>query len=99
MYDSFGAATITLKQAHNTVMFSLCTAAVPAPSDLRFSEVSSDSIEVSWSSPNVPNVADVNKYLVRYEQEAWTEAFRTHCQLAWFWKMELWLPAKNNLEY
>lgn len=39
---------------------------VPAPSDLRFSEVGSDSIEVSWSSPNVPNTANVDKFLVRY---------------------------------
>ncbi|KAM9346885.1 fibronectin-like [Symphorus nematophorus] len=39
---------------------------VPAPTDLGFSQVGSDSFEVTWTSPHVPNSADINNYLVRY---------------------------------
>ncbi|KAM4609164.1 fibronectin-like [Polymixia lowei] len=40
--------------------------AVPAPTDLGFGQVGSDSMEVTWVSPHVPNVADINSYLIRY---------------------------------
>uniref|UniRef100_A0A4W6G6I2 Fibronectin n=1 Tax=Lates calcarifer TaxID=8187 RepID=A0A4W6G6I2_LATCA len=39
---------------------------VPAPTDLRFSQVGPDSIGVSWASPHVPNTADINSFLIRY---------------------------------
>uniref|UniRef100_A0A4W6G6N2 Fibronectin n=1 Tax=Lates calcarifer TaxID=8187 RepID=A0A4W6G6N2_LATCA len=38
---------------------------VPAPTDLRFSQVGPDSIGVSWASPHVPNTADINSFLIR----------------------------------
>nr|XP_020494095.1 fibronectin-like [Labrus bergylta] len=39
---------------------------VPAPTDLGFGQVGPDSIEVTWVSPQVPNAADINSYLIRY---------------------------------
>eukprot|EP00066_Takifugu_rubripes_P020487 XP_011609753.1 PREDICTED: fibronectin-like [Takifugu rubripes] len=39
---------------------------VPAPTDLRFGLVGSDTMEVTWNSPRVPNHADINAFLVRY---------------------------------
>lgn len=48
---------------------SLFAIAVPAPTDLGFGQVESDSIEVTWVSPHVPNPADINNFLVRYEQK------------------------------
>uniref|UniRef100_A0A3P8WU12 Fibronectin n=1 Tax=Cynoglossus semilaevis TaxID=244447 RepID=A0A3P8WU12_CYNSE len=44
----------------------IITPAVPAPTDLTFGEVGSDTIEVKWVSPQVPNSANINNYLVRY---------------------------------
>ncbi|XP_056144815.1 fibronectin-like isoform X2 [Lampris incognitus] len=40
--------------------------AVPAPTDLGFGQVVSDSMEVIWVSPHVPNPADINSFLIRY---------------------------------
>lgn len=45
--------------------FFFVTLAVPAPTDLRFGLVGSDSMEVTWNSPRVPNRADINAFLVR----------------------------------
>ncbi|XP_030284459.1 fibronectin 1a [Sparus aurata] len=39
---------------------------VPAPTDLAFGQVGTDSLEVTWVSPRVPNSADINNYLIRY---------------------------------
>ncbi|XP_073329393.1 fibronectin-like [Pagrus major] len=39
---------------------------VPAPTDLAFGQVGTDSLEVTWVSPRVPNSADINNFLVRY---------------------------------
>ncbi|XP_036965183.1 fibronectin 1a [Acanthopagrus latus] len=39
---------------------------VPAPTDLAFGQVGTDSLEVTWVSPRVPNSANINHYLVRY---------------------------------
>ncbi|XP_053184179.1 fibronectin 1a [Scomber japonicus] len=39
---------------------------VPAPTNLGFGQVESDSIEVTWSSPQVPNNANINNFLIRY---------------------------------
>ncbi|CAK6964388.1 fibronectin 1a [Scomber scombrus] len=39
---------------------------VPAPTNLGFGQVGSDSIEVTWSSPQVPNNANINNFLIRY---------------------------------
>lgn len=49
-----------------TLSFSFVTLAVPAPTDLRFGLVGSDSMEVTWTSPRVPNRADINSFLIRY---------------------------------
>lgn len=54
---------------HSESCRSLFAPAVPAPSDLRFGQVGSDSMEVSWTSPNVPNIANINKFLVRYKKK------------------------------
>lgn len=48
-----------------TLSFSFVSLAVPAPTDLRFGLVGSDSMEVSWASPRVPNPTDINSFLVR----------------------------------
>lgn len=39
---------------------------VPAPTDLGFGQVGSDSMEVTWVAPHVPNTADINNFLIRY---------------------------------
>ncbi|XP_041662547.1 fibronectin 1a [Cheilinus undulatus] len=39
---------------------------VPAPTDLGFGQVGPDSIEVTWVSPQVPNPADINSFIIRY---------------------------------
>lgn len=50
------------------LFFFVLTTAVPAPTDLTFGEVGSDTIEVKWVSPQVPNSANINNYLVRYHK-------------------------------
>ncbi|XP_028846504.1 fibronectin 1a isoform X2 [Denticeps clupeoides] len=40
--------------------------AVPAPTDLRFGDVSPDSMSVSWSAPIVPNPSEIDSFVVRY---------------------------------
>ncbi|XP_076120561.1 fibronectin 1a [Alosa pseudoharengus] len=40
--------------------------AVPAPTDLGFSDVGPESMLVSWTAPIVPNKADINRFIVRY---------------------------------
>uniref|UniRef100_A0AAY4CMT9 Fibronectin n=1 Tax=Denticeps clupeoides TaxID=299321 RepID=A0AAY4CMT9_9TELE len=42
------------------------TQAVPAPTDLRFGDVSPDSMSVSWSAPIVPNPSEIDSFVVRY---------------------------------
>nr|XP_057938571.1 fibronectin-like isoform X2 [Doryrhamphus excisus] len=39
---------------------------VPAPTDLAFGQVGPDHMEVSWLPPHVPNMADINSFLIRY---------------------------------
>ncbi|XP_068184603.1 fibronectin 1a [Antennarius striatus] len=39
---------------------------VPAPTDLGFGQVEQDSMEVTWASPRVPNIADIDSFLIRY---------------------------------
>ncbi|XP_061647765.1 fibronectin 1a [Phyllopteryx taeniolatus] len=39
---------------------------VPAPTDLGFGQVGPDHIEVTWVSPRVPNMANINNFLIRY---------------------------------
>lgn len=43
--------------------------AVPAPTNLGFGHVEPDSMEVTWVSPHVPNNADINSFLIRYENK------------------------------
>ncbi|XP_030642527.1 fibronectin 1a [Chanos chanos] len=40
--------------------------AVPAPTDMTFGEVGPDTMLVSWNAPTVPNVFDIQRYIVRY---------------------------------
>uniref|UniRef100_A0A7N8XYG3 Fibronectin n=1 Tax=Mastacembelus armatus TaxID=205130 RepID=A0A7N8XYG3_9TELE len=42
------------------------TPAVPAPTELSFGQVGSDSMEVTWVSPHIPNNAHVDNFLIRY---------------------------------
>ncbi|XP_054643486.1 fibronectin 1a [Dunckerocampus dactyliophorus] len=39
---------------------------VPAPTDLAFGQVGPDQMEISWLPPRVPNMADINSFLIRY---------------------------------
>uniref|UniRef100_A0A7N8X7I5 Fibronectin n=1 Tax=Mastacembelus armatus TaxID=205130 RepID=A0A7N8X7I5_9TELE len=39
---------------------------VPAPTELSFGQVGSDSMEVTWVSPHIPNNAHVDNFLIRY---------------------------------
>ncbi|XP_061774477.1 fibronectin 1a [Nerophis ophidion] len=39
---------------------------VPAPTDLAFVQVGPSHMEVSWLSPPVSNIADINSFLIRY---------------------------------
>ncbi|XP_074551636.1 fibronectin 1a [Halichoeres trimaculatus] len=39
---------------------------VPAPTDLGFGQVGPNSLLVTWVSPQVPNAADINSFLIRY---------------------------------
>lgn len=47
-------------------MFSI---AVPAPTNLGFGQVGPDNMEVTWSSPHVPNAAEINSFLIRCENK------------------------------
>ncbi|KAJ3614235.1 hypothetical protein NHX12_017809 [Muraenolepis orangiensis] len=38
---------------------------VPPPTGLVFGEVGSNSMEVTWDAPHVPNAADINMYIIR----------------------------------
>uniref|UniRef100_A0A8B9LVQ0 Fibronectin n=1 Tax=Astyanax mexicanus TaxID=7994 RepID=A0A8B9LVQ0_ASTMX len=40
--------------------------AVPAPTGLAFTNVSTDSFTVTWKAPNVPKPADIDTYVIRY---------------------------------
>ncbi|XP_062862520.1 fibronectin 1a [Trichomycterus rosablanca] len=40
--------------------------AVPAPSVLKFSNVTSDSMTVRWTAPRVPKPNDISRYIIRY---------------------------------
>lgn len=68
-------STITF-WVHFESCWSLFALAVPAPTELGFGLVGSDSMEVTWVSPRVPNVADINSFLVRYEQKCWFFFFK-----------------------
>ncbi|XP_056283318.1 fibronectin-like isoform X2 [Pseudoliparis swirei] len=39
---------------------------VPAPTDLGFAQVGPDTMQVTWVNPIVPNIADINSFLIRY---------------------------------
>lgn len=54
---------------HSESCWCLFALAVPAPTGLGFGQVGSDSMEVTWVSPHVPNTADINSFFVRYEQK------------------------------
>lgn len=50
----------------NLTVCSVFPTAVPAPTDLAFGQVGPDTMEVTWVSPQVPNTADINNFLIRY---------------------------------
>uniref|UniRef100_A0A4W6G7T1 Fibronectin n=1 Tax=Lates calcarifer TaxID=8187 RepID=A0A4W6G7T1_LATCA len=63
----YNISVVTVKDdMESTPISTVITPAVPAPTDLRFSQVGPDSIGVSWASPHVPNTADINSFLIRY---------------------------------
>uniref|UniRef100_A0AAR2KL85 Fibronectin n=1 Tax=Pygocentrus nattereri TaxID=42514 RepID=A0AAR2KL85_PYGNA len=39
---------------------------VPAPTDLKFNNISTDSMIVSWTAPNVPRPDEIDSYVIRY---------------------------------
>uniref|UniRef100_A0A3Q3N6I3 Fibronectin n=1 Tax=Labrus bergylta TaxID=56723 RepID=A0A3Q3N6I3_9LABR len=63
----YNISVFTVKDdMESTPISTIVTPAVPAPTDLGFGQVGPDSIEVTWVSPQVPNAADINSYLIRY---------------------------------
>ncbi|KAL7865496.1 hypothetical protein SRHO_G00107430 [Serrasalmus rhombeus] len=39
---------------------------VPAPTDLKFNNISTDGMIVSWTAPNVPRPDEIDSYIIRY---------------------------------
>ncbi|XP_029385559.1 fibronectin-like isoform X2 [Echeneis naucrates] len=58
-------ATVTENGESEPTTFTQHTS-VPAPTNLGFGQIGADTIEVTWDSPAVPNIADINSFLIRY---------------------------------
>ncbi|KAM7380780.1 hypothetical protein PAMP_004053 [Pampus punctatissimus] len=63
-YD-ISVITVTENGESEPITFTQQTS-VPAPTNLGFSKIEPDSMEVTWVAPHVPNAADINSFLIRY---------------------------------
>uniref|UniRef100_A0A3Q3VVW6 Fibronectin n=1 Tax=Mola mola TaxID=94237 RepID=A0A3Q3VVW6_MOLML len=63
----YNISVVTVKDdMESTPVSTTITPAVPAPTNLGFGLVDSDSMEISWGSPRVPNPAEISEFLIRY---------------------------------
>uniref|UniRef100_W5KDT9 Fibronectin n=1 Tax=Astyanax mexicanus TaxID=7994 RepID=W5KDT9_ASTMX len=63
----YNVSVFTVKDDMESVpVSSTITPAVPAPTGLAFTNVSTDSFTVTWKAPNVPKPADIDTYIIRY---------------------------------
>uniref|UniRef100_A0AAR2LR07 Fibronectin n=1 Tax=Pygocentrus nattereri TaxID=42514 RepID=A0AAR2LR07_PYGNA len=63
----YNVSVFTVKDGRESVPVSTTiTPVVPAPTDLKFNNISTDSMIVSWTAPNVPRPDEIDSYVIRY---------------------------------
>uniref|UniRef100_A0A3Q3BFR4 Fibronectin n=1 Tax=Kryptolebias marmoratus TaxID=37003 RepID=A0A3Q3BFR4_KRYMA len=64
----YNVSVVTVKDAmESTPVSTVITPAVPAPTNLNFSNIGPDNMEVRWVLPHIPDNRDINSFLIRYQ--------------------------------